>query len=100
MVEEKKKSPHVGHFIILLNQTSNSCEHAPRHTDASPINWAPCRSIWMIKKTAHLVNTAVPVACYIKASLYDKALADQIRRDLQLVPSWLSRVDNSSLRKS
>lgn len=28
--------------------------------------------------------------CYIKASLYDKALADQIRGDLQLVPSWLS----------
>lgn len=28
----------------------------------------------------------------LKASLYDKALADQIRRDLQLVPSWLITV--------
>lgn len=53
----------------------------------------------MIKKTAHLVNTvvisttvntAVPGRATLKESLYDKALADQIRKDLQLVPSWLS----------
>lgn len=38
-------------------------------------------------------------ACYIKASLCDKALADQIRRDLQLVPSWPSLLITSHCGK-
>lgn len=72
---------HVGHFIPLLNQTSNSTEHAVRNTNAGSINWALCYSIWMIRKTAYLVNTAEPWPATIKHH-YDKALAYQIRRDL------------------
>lgn len=33
-----KRTLHVGHFIILLDQSSSSCENAPRHTDADTIN--------------------------------------------------------------
>lgn len=37
--------------------------------------------------------------CYIKAWRYDKALTDQIRGDLQLVPSRLSPAERSSSRE-
>lgn len=37
--------------------------------------------------------------CYIKARRYDKALTDQIRGDLQLVPSWLSLLKGAHCEK-
>lgn len=64
--EGEKKKLHVGHFIILQDQSSSSCENAPRHTDADAINPVLCCSIRMIKKTAHLVNTAVPGCATLK----------------------------------
>lgn len=92
----EKRTLHVGHFIILLDQSSSSCENAPRHTDADAINPAAVLFNTDDQENCTLSKHCGAWMCYIKARRYDKALTDQIRGDLQLVPSRLSPAERSS----
>lgn len=83
---EKKRTCHVGRFIILLDQSSSSCENAPKHTDADAINPAAVLFNTDDQENCTLSKHCGAWVCYIKARRYDKALTDQIRGDLQLVP--------------
>lgn len=94
-----KRTLHVGHFIILLDQSSSSSENAPRHTDADAINPAAVLFNTDDQENCTLSKHCGAWMCYIKARRYDKALTDQIRGDLQLVPSRLSPAERSSSRE-
>lgn len=85
----KKRSRHVGHFIILLDQSSGSRENTPRHTDADAINPAAAQFDTDDQENCTLGKHCGVWMCYMKARRYDKALTDQIKGDLQLLPSRL-----------
>lgn len=95
----RKRTLHVGHFIILLDQSSSSCENAPRHTDADAINPAAVLFNTDDQENCTLSKHCGAWMCYIKARRYDKALTDQIRGDLQLVPPRLSPAERSLSRE-
>lgn len=88
MLAKKENVFLLVHFITKQSRSSDSCEIPPEVTDVTPINLALLFNM-NDQEIGSLSKHCGAWTCYIKASLYDKALANQIKEDLQLVSSHL-----------
>lgn len=77
-----------GHFINKAEPVPWLVKMLPSTLMSAWSIWGCC-SIWMITKTAQLVNIAVPECATLKRNC-TIALANQTKEDLQLVPSLIS----------